>query len=443
MPAQIIFLTLFLGIASGTQPLILEVTGPVHSVRVLLGGREVALMKAPPWETRIDIGADLTPRELTAIGYDRDGDEVARVSQMINLPRPTAEFDIVVDGNDVALHWRHLMNLEPEHATVALDDRPLTVGAQFHAKLPKIDREKTHILSAELAFPDGFVARRETVLEAALSASTATQLTPVGLRDTGKGHPRSWDDCLTRADGKPVRLAAVEKPSALVIAVRDPYPRTGLPSALEKWLTEQRKTPYWSIRNTTEFDRTTGVRILWSVAQQFSDLETSADLFEATAEFDASAEFGSSNGNVLFMLFTEYTGKAQENARRRFTDAVAVAGIRAVTAAQRRAVIYVLDDHDDASRNSPASVRRYLDTLGVPFFVWSRVGPYPTIASVWGPVDDISTYAKLATATTRVRRALDEQRIGWVDVDPLEALRLKASPRCGLETLASGARTQP
>src|SRR5436190_4498301 len=36
---QIIFLTLFLGIVSGTQPLILEVTGPVKSVRVFLGGR--------------------------------------------------------------------------------------------------------------------------------------------------------------------------------------------------------------------------------------------------------------------------------------------------------------------------------------------------------------------------------------------------------------------
>ena len=39
MGAQIVFLTLFLGIVSGTQPLVLEVTGPVRSVRVLFGGR--------------------------------------------------------------------------------------------------------------------------------------------------------------------------------------------------------------------------------------------------------------------------------------------------------------------------------------------------------------------------------------------------------------------
>ena len=436
MGAQIVFLTLFLGIVSGTQPLVLEVTGPVRSVRVLFGGREVALMKNPPWETRLDIGADLTPRELTAIGFDKDGDEVARVSQIVNLPRPTAEFDIIVDQADVSLRWRHLMNQQPEHATITLDDKPLVVDEHLHAKLPKINRERTHILASEIRFPDGFVARRETVLEAALSASAETQLTPIGLRDTGKGHPRSWDGCITRVDGKPVRMAAVEKPSALVIAVRDPYPPTGLPSPLEKWLTEQRKTPNWSIRNTTEFDRTTGARIMWAVSQQFSNAEGTADLFEATSEFNAASDYASSNGNVLFMLFTDYTGEAKEDAPRQFTDAVAIAGIRAVTAAQRRAVVYVLSSTEDASKNSPAAVRRYLDALGVPLFIWSRVGPFPSIASIWGPVDDISTYAKLSAATARVRNALDEQRIGWVAVDPLEALHLKASPRCGIETLA-------
>ena len=33
MGAQIVFLTLFLGIVSGTQPLVLEVTGPVRIVQ--------------------------------------------------------------------------------------------------------------------------------------------------------------------------------------------------------------------------------------------------------------------------------------------------------------------------------------------------------------------------------------------------------------------------
>jgi len=277
------------------------------------------------------------------------------------------------------------------------------------------------------------VARRETVLEAALSASAATQLTPVGLRATGKGHPKSWDGCLARADGTPVRTAAVEKPPALVIAVRDPFPSTGLPSPLEKWLAGQRQTPNWSIRNTSEFDRNTGVRILWAVSQRFSDQDATAILFESTAEFDAGTDFGRSNGNALFMLFNEYTGKATEKSARQFADAVAVAGIRAVTAAQRRAVIYVVSDHDDASKNRTAAVRRYLDTLGVPLFVWSRVGPG---TSAWGPVDDISTYPKLATAVARVRNALDEQRVAWVDADPLDALRLKSSARCGIETLA-------
>lgn len=425
MAAQIVFVTLFLGIASGTQPLILEATPQVRTIHVLLGGREVALMQNPPWETRIDIGSDLTPRELTAVGYDSDGEEVARVTQVINLPRPTAELDILVDGAQVSLRWEHLMHAAPERGTVTLDGKPLTLDGQFRGALPKLDRETTHILAAELRFPDGVVAQSETVLEAAMSASAATQLTAVGLRTTGKRRSKNWDGCLTRADGTPARTAAVEKPAAQVIVVRDPFPSTGSPSPLEKWLTDQRAHPNWSMRNTSDFDRNTGVRILWAVSQHFSDQESTSELFESTSELNPA--------NALAMLFSEYNGTATAKSARRLSDAVAVAGIRAVTAAQRRAVIYVLSDHSDASKNRAEAVRRYLDTLGVPLFVWSRVGPG---TAEWGTVDDISSYAKLAGAVARVRNALDDQRVAWVDAGPLDALKLKADPRCGIETLA-------
>src|SRR5947209_7351042 len=89
--AQIIFLSLFLGIAAGPQPVTLQVIGPVRTVRLLLGGREVAALTSPPWRALIDFGAELTPRELTAIGFDEHGTEVARATQILNLPRPTAE----------------------------------------------------------------------------------------------------------------------------------------------------------------------------------------------------------------------------------------------------------------------------------------------------------------------------------------------------------------
>jgi hypothetical protein len=429
MPAQIVFLTLFLGLASGTQPVALEVTGPVKSVRLFLGGRPVAVMTQPPWRTFVELGPELTPRELTAVGFDAKDEEIARVSQTLNLPRPTAEFDIMVKGSEASLRWRHLINRAPSAATMSFDDKPLLLDARFRAVLPKFDREKPHVIAAEMRFPDGFVTRRELVLEGILSASTGTQLTPILLRETG-APPKTWDGCIARADGTPVRVAAVENPRGLVITVRDPFPGE-TPSGLDVSLASLRQRPGWSgLRNSTAFDRATNMRVLWAVSQRFRGTDATAELFEATVDFDASM------GGALFMLYTEYTGKYTNDVPRQFADAVAVAGLRAVTGSWRRAVVFVLSATEDASTNSPVAVRRYFQTLGVPLFIWSRSGPRPDLAESWGAVDDISTFSGLTAAVARVRRTLEAQRIAWVDVDPLEALHLKASERCGIETVA-------
>jgi hypothetical protein len=426
---MIVFLTLFLGLASGKQPLVLEVAGPVSSVRVLLGGREIAAMTRPPWSTIIDLGADLTPRELTAIAFDAKGEEIARASQVINLPRPTAEFDIVIEGDEVSLRWHHLMSQSPDDATMTLDEKPLPLDVNFHAELPKIDRQKPHVIAAEMRFPDGFVARRELVLESTRSASTESQLTPVLLRTTGAPRPKTWDGCITRADGTPVRIAAVENPPALAIAVRDPFP-VHSPNPLEASLAAQRQHPNWSLRNAIALDRATFMRVMWAVAQHFSGRDATADLFEATVDFAGTKD------GALSMLYAQYNGAATEVVPRQFADAVAVAGIRAATGSQRRAVIFVLSENADTSNNAPAVVRRYLESLGVPLFVWSPSGPRPELAASWGAVDDISKYAGLSAAVARVRKTLDEQRVAWVDVEPLEALRLKAGARCGIEMVA-------
>jgi hypothetical protein len=86
--------------------------------------------------------------------------------------------------------------------------------------------------------------------------------------------------------------------------------------------------------------------------------------------------------------------------------------------------------------NAPREVRRYLASIGVPLFVWSPTAPPPPRAEAWGEFDDVSTTEKLGQAIERIRRTLAEQRIAWVDVDPLTALRLKPNQSCGIETAA-------
>ena len=94
MDAQIVFLSLFLGLVSGTRSVELQVTGPVRTVRLTLDGRTAATMTKAPWRANIELGPELMPRELAAIGLDGEGREIARATQVLNLPRPLAELDV-------------------------------------------------------------------------------------------------------------------------------------------------------------------------------------------------------------------------------------------------------------------------------------------------------------------------------------------------------------
>jgi hypothetical protein len=424
VPGQIVFLSLFLGIVAGKNPVNLQVTGPVKSIRIFVGDRQAAVLNEPPWRATVDFGPELTPRELTAVGFDAGGNEIARATQVLNLPRPLAEFDIVVEHGRVSLPSRHLMGLKPTRAKVAVDGKPLAVDAKLRGNLPRLSLDQPHVISAEVRFEDGFVARKERVLQAETEMSDAvgTELTAIGVRETSAQHPPSWEGCLAAPNGKPVRTAAVEDARALLIVVREP-----------------------SAKETTEIsnadlarpmgrvmllDKETMLRMMWPLGESYGhDADAKSVLFPPSKDYDG-AQYG-------FLRFLNLAGPVTtDNEALRFADAVAVAGIRAVTGAQRRAVVLILSHKPDTSRHSPQVVRRYLAALGVPLFVWSPVSEPSPDAAAWGDVVDVSSLTKLDEALQRVRHALAEQRVAWVDVDPLTALRLKANPNCGIETIA-------
>src|SRR5262249_24878067 len=136
MNPQIVFVTLFLGIVAGPHAIDLQVTGPVASIRMLIGDREIAQIAAPPWHTDVVMGTDLAPRELVAVGYDAQGKEIARTAQILNLPRPLAEFEIIIDGERATLHPHHLMDIKPLRAAITVDGKPVAVE-RLRARLPK------------------------------------------------------------------------------------------------------------------------------------------------------------------------------------------------------------------------------------------------------------------------------------------------------------------
>jgi hypothetical protein len=209
---QIIFLTLYLGLIGGRQPVALQVTGDVASIRIFLDGAKVVTLASPPWQTIVDFGPGPYPRELAAVGYDAKGNEVARATQTLNVPRPFAEVQIVIDGNRVTLTARHFSHVKPKHASLKVDDVPLVLDKNLQTMLPALDMKRPHVVAAEIDFADDVVARREQVIGGEFGETMPAQLTAVALKEPAK-------DCFTN---DAIHVTSIEKPDAQVILVRDP-----------------------------------------------------------------------------------------------------------------------------------------------------------------------------------------------------------------------------
>src|ERR1051325_3686387 len=215
MSTHLFFVTLFLGLVAGPQPLEVKVDNAVHSVAIVLDGRTVETLRGAPWRTIIDLGPAIVPQQLTAIAYDEKGDELGRQTQFVNLARPLAEASIVLAGNTAEVRWQHLTAVKPARITLLLDRKPLRLGSNSRATLPKVDRNAVHFLSAEVRFADGVVAQKETVFGGLYADEMPAELSGV-LVTTAKN-----DATIADAQCLGVRVAALERPDSLVVFVRD------------------------------------------------------------------------------------------------------------------------------------------------------------------------------------------------------------------------------
>jgi hypothetical protein len=431
---RIVFVSLFLGLVSGTQWVEMRADPEVKTIRITLGSHEVAALARPPWQTAIDFGGDLEPSQLVATGFNDRGEVVASASQFLNLPRPVAELEIVLEKKHetpaaLALLWHHREHAQPRSAVITLDGARLRVPSNFSARLPPLDPHHSHVLAAEMRFRDGAVARCDLVIHGGFSDTVGTQLTPIALNRASPQESDNLDGCFT-VDGEPVRTAAYEKTDALVIIVKDPDPVEAQRVLDPKRAMLRRGAQRDALRHELQLDTDTTARILWPVASQIAEPgEPSTKLFLQSTDQAAS------RGGVRWLLTRDFSRSAGSTPRQ-FADAVAAAGLRALGEGRRRAVILLLSRTADTSYYMPAAVRQYLAAIGVPLFVWSLTGPRPDLADSWGPVDDISTTENLRRATDRLRETLTVQRVAWVALDPLTSLRVQARERCGVSPLA-------
>ncbi|HET9225149.1 MAG TPA: hypothetical protein VFR31_00660 [Thermoanaerobaculia bacterium] len=418
---RIAFVSLFLGLTLGAYPVELAVEGPVSAVELLLDGAVVGRMEAAPWSGRIDFGSALVPHELVARALDADGQEVARARQWINLPRPEAEVEILLEGaplpSSVRLAFQSRTGEAPTSILVSLDGQPLVVGPDNRAPLPAWDPESAHVLSAEVRFPSNMVARKDAVFGGKYGSEVSTDLTAVPVRALKGKLTKAALQGRLLAEGKPLPVAAVEEDPAEVFLVRDLGSVDGirkLAGAGGKRRTEQGigmqkrlgiESDY--LRYEIGLRKDDEVRFVRPVTRTFSS--SSGPRVEL---FDWSRPFKVEDGGLYWLLTRVVTtGNVGEQ---RLADAVAVAGLQAMAGSRPRAVVLILGgDPKDVSRYDPATVRRYLAAIRVPLFVWTFDGS--SVPSGWGEAENVSNVTRLRRAVAKLKDEIESQRIVWVE----------------------------
>jgi hypothetical protein len=408
----------------------------VVAVELRLDGVPVGRRGGPPWRFEIDFGAELAPHELTAVGLDDAGGEVARARQWINLPRGTAEARFVLESDGegwpvaARLAWASLWRDPPARVELRFDGHPLAPSDALRIELPPYDPKEVHLLTAELVFANEQRAHAEASFGGVFGERVATELTAVPVVVHGRGRAPSTGelrDAFARADGGALEVVSVEEAGADVIVVRDLASQHALRSTISEVERRRLSTFFETTKDLLPLGRDNRVGLIWPfVTQRRSGPGAAVD----PSLFAVSADHAAAEGGLHWLL-----GRTpRPPLPQRIADAVTVAAVAAAAANRPRAVVLVVDtETPDRSAFGPAAVRRYLARLHVPLFVWTAAEGPGDLPAAWGEVESVATWRDLQAAVRRLRDALDRQTIVWLEGSHLpQAIRLRA----GIEGLA-------
>ena len=412
MLAELVFVTRLLGLMSGPRMVQMQVDPAVHRVELVLDGKNVAALTQPPWRATIDFGLELAPHDLTAIARDAEGREIGRDTQFVNLARPRAELGVMFrregDGRLSAIvQWEHIAQARPRRISAALDGRPLRARVGAPIALPPI-APAVHVLAVEVEFADQVMAHREVVFGGIFTEQLPAELTATLVHQRERGRA-DLTDCF-RVNGRAVAASAVEPADAAVIFVRSSSPAF---AASQLWRRDPRRG---RLPEATFAVPKSSLRFVWPSIETVGD----STLF-------ANSRPVKGDRGVRFFL-TRLAGPTTDTYR--FIDALTVAGVEALHESRRRAVVLVLGKDKDQSQYTAATVRHYFERIGVPLFVWSLNGTNAELEQQWGRVYEISTEDRLRVAVDDLRRELDRQRVAWLPLNPMDALRVETTGDC-------------
>jgi hypothetical protein len=406
------FLSLFFGLIRGPFPVELAVNGPVATVELLVDGKSVQTLQAPPWKTTIDFGPDLLPHEIVARALDAKGAEIARIQEWANLPHFLAKVEILLEMDKLGppkaarVVWTNLQGEKPTAISLVLDGLPLALDASDRASLPTQDLASLHVLTAEVTFPSRRTVRREIAYGGEYGSAVSTELTavPVRMRRGDLPPVEKLAGWLT-SGGKPLPVAAAEQGPKQLYVIAAP----GSSEALAQILS--RKRTRWNVDDAMKLGPEDRIRFVLPFPKRFGASGEKTDIF------DISPEIETGRVGLLKLLLTSHVARIQAGSPMQIVDAAAVAGLEAVTENRRRAILVVLPGGaKDQSRFDSAMVRRYLAALRVPLFVWSLGRPESgSAAAAWGKVTVMTALSDLQRAYLDLRDNLDSQRILLVD----------------------------
>ena len=431
------FLTLFLSLTVGVQPVEMAVADArVASIEILLDGASVGRVEGPPWVVECDFGDDLRPHVLEAVARDASGLELERIEQRINLPRPMAEVGIVIEGGEVEPYrarivWDAVDQSQPTRVDVSLDGKALPVSGSRVVELPKIDRRKIHVLSAELVLNEAVLARSEVAFGGPFGDEVSSDLTAVPLQlleDAEFPTTEELQRWIT-VDGGAVHVVGIERETWDVLLVRDRDARESLESLSQRagFMAGRftSRTKYFLRRGLRETD---SLRFVLTSPRLVPSGDGTTALFQVSPSWAEQAD--GSLPRVLLNILPVPDPRPQH-----FAWSVASSGLTLAGGHRPRAVILVKEQEtEDAGSLDPTAVRGYLEALRVPLFVWrpSKIN-FEIPHDGWGYGRDTSRLSGLNKAVRELHRSLDSQFIVWIEGDHMpQQLRLSPDARKSL-----------
>jgi hypothetical protein len=415
------FVTLYLGLVLGVQPLEVSVGPEVASVEILLDAEPVKTLQGEPWQLSFDFGARLIPHHLEAIARDSAGDELARAEQWINLPRPRAEAKLSLEADEegsrrwARVIWEAIDFDGPRKLEAFLDGRALKVESLDRIELPKTDPDFIHFLTAELEFSDTVSAHAEVVFGGTYGDEVSSELTSIVL-ESDRSRPPKTEQLQGRIlhRGKPLRVVAVERPPIELIVVREHS--TGMFESIQRLITtgSAQRLPM----------RARLPRILRPADRVRFALTATSDQRAATGRYEqipVTRDLTQPRAATLLQILMRIgpVGSRQALTNERIADAVSIAGLVGSASNRRRAVILLSAfQNEDVSRLVPAAVRDYLNSLMVPLVVWELKPPGERNrppATRWGKSVDVTDWGGMGTAFEELRKSLDSQVLVWVE----------------------------